>query len=109
MRSFGDQSFSHLLELGHCFRAGMADPTAEIPPGTLARMLELSEICRRRVTERPDLVLLRWPSQQAIGVASVKALSLNTEALCILARFWTTHCKFPKAVPIDLLRAEAAC
>ena len=85
----------------------MAEQTDPIPAGALASQFELTDVCRRRIVERPDLVMLRWPSQQSIGVASVRAIKLNAEILCVVARFWVKYCHFPKTIPIDLLRAEA--
>ena len=85
----------------------MAVRVALPQPGLLARMLEESESIRRRMLEKPDTVLTRWPGPKAIGVASVRAMRLNVEALRILATWWVSACPVPKTVPIDVMRDEA--
>ncbi|CAE7769949.1 HERC1 [Symbiodinium sp. CCMP2592] len=78
------------------------------PTGYLAQLLDESEVCRRRTVEKPQQVLLRWPNPQAVGIASVAAMRLNTVPLTILAKWWTSHCSYVKTIPIDLLRTEAS-
>ena len=76
-------------------------------PGLLAIRFDAEEVLRRRLVEKPDLVMTRWPSAKAAGVPSVKSMKLNLCALECVARWWTEHIAFPKAVPVQCLRAEA--
>ena len=74
-------------------------------PGELAAMWEDKKILRRRVKEDQSC-MTRWVNAKAINVASVKAMVLNSAALESLALWWCPTLLFPKAVSIDLLRAE---
>ena len=75
-------------------------------PGALARMFEESESLRRRILEKPEQVLTRWPSERSVGVASVAAMKLNHGALEVVARWWVERCEYPKTVAIDRMREE---
>ena len=85
----------------------MAAPHGPPERGQLATLFEECAALRRRVVEKPATVMTRWTSTQAYGVASVKAMVLNTGALEAIATWWTSRMPYPKAVPIDLMRHEA--
>ena len=82
--------------------------STHVERGHLARMLEEDQAIRQRLLEQPRQVLLRWPSAKATGVASVKAMVLNHRALEIVGAWWTACVEYPKTVPIDVMRDEAA-
>ena len=75
--------------------------------GQLAEMLENKALIRHRLLEKPKHVLTRWKNDQAAGVASVGAMKLNVVALECVATWWVQCSDHPKAIPIDLMRAEA--
>lgn len=71
----------------------------------LARDWEASSTIRN-VGRQCD-ALMRWPSQKCVGVASMKACSLNGDVLLITSRWWVQMTDQPAAINIHRLRAEA--
>ncbi|CAE7609067.1 HERC1 [Symbiodinium sp. CCMP2592] len=69
-------------------------PRSNWPPvGTLAGLLEAEITIRRRAREKG--YISRWPSLQATGVPSVKAMGCNTRILEVIAEWFcptTQHC-----------------
>ena len=104
-KDFGVKAFAS--DCWSCLFACRPDMSAVNPPrGLLAKQLEAHEIIRHRLVEKPWQVMVRWPSKETVGVASVKAMKLNTLVLEVAAHFWTACCPFVKTIPIDLLRSE---
>ncbi len=50
--------------------------------------------------------LTSWPSPAQIGIASMKACSINSKALEVMAGWWVEKADMPSAVPIHPLRSE---
>ena len=73
--------------------------------GTLGALWEDQKLLRRRVKEEKSC-MTRWLSDNAINVASVKAMVLNETALVCMAEWWCPRIEYPKAISIDLMRAE---
>ncbi|OLQ01812.1 hypothetical protein AK812_SmicGene15397 [Symbiodinium microadriaticum] len=48
--------------------------------------------------------LLGWPSPTVVGVASMRALSLNVVAVKIAIEMWATVCPEPKGISVDYLK-----
>ena len=55
-----------------------------------------------------DHHLLKWPSRELIGVASLRALALNKLAVEETIKVWSSSCPNPKSPPIDWLKQEVA-
>ena len=70
----------------------------------LASDWEQSPLLRNRGRLNDSITV--WPSPKTTGIASMKACSLNAEALELTATWWVQFCTQPAAIPIDLLRAE---
>lgn len=51
--------------------------------------------------------LLRWTSPETVGIASLKALSLNVQVIKICLEVWGSVSALPKAMAIDWLKEEA--
>ena len=51
--------------------------------------------------------ITKWPSTKCVGVASMKACSMNGTALLLTAKWWVQMCDEPCAIGIDRLRNEA--
>eukprot|EP00435_Cladocopium_sp_Y103_P060574 s934_g22.t1 len=75
-------------------------------PKQLGLAWEEEKVVRRRVRDKVRPYMTRWINDKAISVPSVKAMSLNDVALVCIAKWWCPSIGYPKAVPIDLLRAE---
>lgn len=85
------------------------DPRLE--PGSLAHLWEKELPLRQRMHDAEFPHLTRWVRNSktgnfAIGVASVKAMALNTKLLEVVAHWYCPVQKFPKALTIDVLRRE---
>lgn len=52
--------------------------------------------------------LTAWPDVKTMGVASMKACSLNVVLLEHTAKWWVVHSKLPSAIGIKKIRAEAS-
>ncbi|CAE7310653.1 unnamed protein product [Symbiodinium necroappetens] len=50
--------------------------------------------------------LLRWPSPELVGVASMKALALNVQVLAIALRIWGQVTPVPKGMSVDWLKKD---
>ena len=74
-------------------------------PGDLAIKWEANNGVRRRARELQALV--KWEKPELIGVASSKAVSLNSCVITVMAEWWVEKSPMPQAIPIDLLRKEA--
>ena len=73
--------------------------------GSLAGLFEGEITIRRRAREKGFIT--RWPTVEATGVPSVKAMGCNVRLLEVIAEWWcpsTQHCC---TVPIQLMRREA--
>ncbi len=80
-------------------------------PGTLAKLWEKEMPLRQRMHDAEFPHLTRWVRNNktgafAIGVSSVKAMALNTKVLEVMAHWYCPVQKFPKALPVDILRRE---
>ena len=73
--------------------------------GILAKDWENDSLVRNR--SRHEGVLTSWPTKKTMGVASMKACSLNERVLELAALWWVRFKDVPAAIPIDLLRGEA--
>lgn len=73
--------------------------------GLLGAMWEDQKLLRRRVKDERSC-MTRWLNDKAINVASVKAMVLNETALVCMAEWWCPQIEYPKAINIDLMRAE---
>ena len=74
-------------------------------PGSLAAALEAQHSLRQRMLKVGQLT--QWLNDQAIGIKSVKAMSLNHVALEVVADWWCRQ--YPTmvtALKITELRAE---
>ena len=99
-----------------CLSSHMAEPavgeksveaeTLEPAKDELGAAWEAVRLLRRRVSNEDEPHMTRWLGRQAVGVPSVKAMILNEKALTCLAEWWCPTVGYPKAVPIDILRAE---
>ena len=73
--------------------------------GSLRMMLEASQTIRSRLLHQNHFT--QWLSEQAIGVKSVKAMTLNCTALEIMAEWWCSqHPDAVTAAKIQPLRDE---
>ena len=72
----------------------------------LAKLLE-ADAGVRECFRANKAQLLSWPSPQLVGVASLKALSLNVGVIKLALQVWGNSCDFPKAMAIDWLKREA--
>ena len=82
-----------------------------LEPGSLAHLWEKELPLRMRMHDAEFPYLTRWVRNKqsgafAIGVASVKAMALNTKVLEVVANWYCPVQKYPKALPIDILRRE---
>ena len=84
----------------------LSDPQPPAQPMQLGIALEDEKVVRRRVRDKKYPYMTRWINSKAISVPSVKAMCLNDVALVCVAKWWCPSIGHPKAVPIDLLRAE---
>ena len=80
-------------------------PPMDAANSSLAYMWESQQVIRNRLLTGAHFT--RWVNDDAIGVKSVKAMSLNHVALEVLARFWCPQHPYPTAVKIDMCRKEA--
>ena len=71
----------------------------------LARDWE-SDSTIRNVGRQCD-ALMRWPDSKCVGVAAMKACSLNPDVLLVTSKWWVQMTDQPSAINIDRLRAEA--
>ena len=85
-------------------RSGPAWPSK----GELATALERSEFVRAMFRETKGC-LLKWLGPQLVGVASLKALSLNVDVVCVALQIWSQSITVPKTMSIDWLKQEATC
>ena len=76
-----------------------------VETGHLARALEEDGIVRNKA--RSNGVIMCWPCPKVCGIASMKACSLNSRVMELLALWWVRVKDLPSAIGIDLLRAEA--
>ena len=76
-----------------------------VETGHLARELEADGIVRNKA--RSTGMIMAWPSTKTCGIASMKACSLNSRVMEILALWWVRVKDLPCAIGIDLLRLEA--
>lgn len=83
-----------------------SDPPSHPQPKQLGIAFEEEKVVRRRLRDKDRPYMTRWINDKAISVPSVKAMSLNDVALVCIAKWWCPSIGYPKAVPIDLLRAE---
>ena len=72
--------------------------------GSLAALLEQEITVRRRAREKGWIS--RWPSVQATGVPSVKAMGCNVRILEVIAEWWCPTQATCQCIPIDLMRRE---
>ena len=72
--------------------------------GSLASLLEESKLVRERARECGHIT--RWPSDEATGVPSVKAMGLNAFLLARVAGWFCAYSDYPAVIPIDLCRRE---
>lgn len=75
------------------------------PEENLATKWEANSGVRRRARELQALV--KWEKPELVGVASSKAVSLNSVVVTVMAEWWVEKSPMPQAIPIDLLRREA--
>ena len=91
-------------------------PKALAPPGAvihpagpaqsgLADMWESQQVIRNRLLH--DKHFTAWVNDDAVGVKSVKAMSLNHVALEVLAKYWCPQHAAVTAVKIGVCRTEA--
>ena len=73
--------------------------------GCLAKAWEKDDVLRSR--GRANDCLTRWLSPKTKGIPSMRAITLNSDALVHLAKLWCPLMPFAKSPPIPLLRAEA--
>jgi len=76
-----------------------------VETGHLAWALEEDGIVRNKA--RSNGVIMCWPCPKVCGIASMKACSLNSRVMELLALWWVRVKDLPSAIGIDLLRAEA--
>ena len=60
-----------------------------------------------RAAFRKNGVLLIWPKPDTVGVASMKALSLNRKVIEMALDVWCFHSDSAKSPPVDWLKREA--
>ena len=80
-------------------------PPVDAAHSSLAHMWESQQVVRNRLLTGGHFT--RWVNDDAIGVKSVKAMSMNHVALEVLARFWCPQHSVAIAVKIDMCRKEA--
>ena len=85
-------------------RTGPAWPDEDV----LAKAFEGSNQVRASYRDNKGH-LLRWPSPQLVGVASMKALSMNVDVLQVALQVWGEVTPVPKSMSIDFLKREATC
>ena len=73
--------------------------------GALAPMLEERKVIRNRVLK--DSQITAWLNPKAVGVKSVKAMGLNSDALEVIANWWCPHFSIATALRIGYVRSEA--
>ena len=74
--------------------------------GALAAAWE-GEVRIREIFRTNTSKLLAWPSRDLIGVASLKALSLNVDVVGKAMEVWGQSCQQPRTMSIDWLKQEA--
>ena len=77
------------------------------PGGTLGDEWASQKLLRNRVKEEGFGYMTRWVNPKAIGVPSVKNMSLNRIALERLASWYCPTQPFPKMISIEVMRNEA--
>lgn len=77
----------------------------ERPMASLASTLEAERVVRNRVRENGKIT--RWPSDNKVGLPSVKAMKHNVVCLEHVARWWVQMSPVPCVIPIDRIRKEA--
>lgn len=77
-------------------------------PALLAAAFEEDQSIRALYRENRGH-LLRWPSPELVGVASLKALALNVRVLDTALRIWGQATPVPKGMSVDWLKKEATC
>lgn len=70
----------------------------------LAERWEADALLRSRGRQNNRLSI--WPSVPTMGLASMKACSLNARSLEVLAHWWVERSDRPSAIPIHHLRDE---
>ena len=80
-------------------------PEVDAAHSSLAYMWESQQVIRNRLFTGGHFT--KWVNDDAVGVKSVKAMSLNHVALEVLARFWCPQFSAATAVKIDMCRDEA--
>jgi len=73
-------------------------------PNELADRFESDGFLRSRGRELKRLT--SWPSPALIGPASMKACSMNSKALEVMAGWWVEKADMPSSISIHPLRAE---
>ena len=73
-------------------------------PNELADRFESDGFLRSRGRELKRLT--SWPSPALIGLASMKACSMNSKALEVMAGWWVEKADMPSSISIHPLRAE---
>lgn len=73
--------------------------------GELAKVWEEDGLVRNRGRDAKSLTL--WPSPKSVGVASMRASSMNARVLEHTATWWVQRSDLPAAIPIDAIRYEA--
>ena len=71
----------------------------------LAELWESSPLLRSAF--RNSGVLLAWPKPDTVGVASMRALSINRLATEMALTIWCDHSPTPKSPPVQWLKQEA--
>ena len=72
--------------------------------GELARNWEADTFIRNR--GRETKALTAWPNVRTTGIASIKACSMNANALEVVASWWIQTADKPCTVPIGHMRRE---
>ena len=72
----------------------------------LASLWESDQAVRNRARSNRQVCL--WSDPKVIGVASAAACALNAGPLTLCAKWWVTQQKAPGAIPIDIMRNQAA-
>lgn len=73
--------------------------------GPLAPLLENRKVIRNRLLK--DSQMTAWLNPRAVGVKSVKAMALNSEALEVVASWWCPNFPVATALRIGYVRPEA--
>ena len=94
-----------IFDLGCCGKKTAITAQGKISIKMLARDWE-ADATVRNVGRQCD-ALMRWPDKKCVGVASMKACSMNTDMLLITSKWWVQMTDQPSAINIDRLRAEA--